>query len=94
MSQSTHVPGSGSTRTNRHRRTRRTNGDELLALWNWFLPATLLAGQSVHGNTKWKPTQLVIQAFCWTWSARGARQAEAFDEATPSWSPTCAAVRR
>jgi hypothetical protein len=57
-----------------------TNKKDFLNLWAWFLPADMFAKMALHGNTKWNPTQLVVLAFCWTWSdARGL--ADAFVEA-------------
>ena len=55
----------------------------MLAVWSWFLPSDILAGITRHGNSTWKPNHLVIQAFCWTWSAAHALT-EAFDEAVQS----------
>jgi hypothetical protein len=57
--------------TNRRKTRRRsgvTNKNSLLKLWEWFFPAGIFAKIVFHGNTKWVPTQLVILAFCWTWS--------------------------
>jgi len=36
-----------------------TNADALLQLWEWFLPANILSGIKLHGNTNWKPHQLI-----------------------------------
>lgn len=58
-----------------------TNADSLLQLWQWFLPANILSAITLHGNITWTPNQLVIHAFCWTWSAARSLT-EAFDEAT------------
>jgi hypothetical protein len=57
-----------------------TNADALRQLWQWFLPANLLSGLPLHGNVTWRPDQLVIQAFCWTWSNAWALT-DAFEEA-------------
>jgi hypothetical protein len=57
-------------------RTTPTNKKSFLDLWAWFLPADMFAKIAVHGNTKWNPIQLIILAFCWTWSdARGLTDA-------------------
>lgn len=58
-----------------------TNADAWLQLGRWFLPANILSGLTLHGNITWKPHQLVIQVFCWTWSNAHALT-DAFDEAT------------
>jgi len=50
------------------RQTAAGNKKSLLGLWEWFFPAGIFAKIVLHGNTKWAPTQLVILAFCWTWS--------------------------
>lgn len=59
-------------KASRRRKTRchnaATNKNCLLELWQWFLPASIFAKFTFHGNTKWDPTHLVILAFCWTWS--------------------------
>jgi hypothetical protein len=50
------------------RQTAAGNKKSLLGLWEWFIPTGIFAKIVLHGNTKWAPTQLVILAFCWTWS--------------------------
>ena len=45
-----------------------TNKEGLLELWAWFFPAGIFAKIAFHGNIRWDPIQLVILAFCWTWS--------------------------
>lgn len=57
-----------------------TNAAVLCQLWHWFLPADRLTGVPRHGNITWRPDQLVIQAFCWTWS-NARTLTGAFDEA-------------
>jgi hypothetical protein len=83
MSKSIRVQHPPATPTHRPRPTSLSNADALLKLWQWFLPANILSGITLHGNIAWTPNQLVIQAFCWTWSAAHALT-EAFDEATHS----------
>jgi hypothetical protein len=56
------------------------NADALRNLWHWFLPCRLLAGVARHGNSTWRPDQLVIQALCWAWSSAPSLT-DAFDEA-------------
>src|SRR5262245_2860246 len=58
-----------------------TNAQAMLELWRWFLPVNILSGFPRHGNRTWKPNQLVIQAFLWTWS-NSQNLTDAFDEAT------------
>ena len=52
----------------KNRRPPPTNQDSLRALWDWFLPADIFAKLACHGNTKWRPSHLVVLAFYWTWS--------------------------
>lgn len=63
----------GGRRHSARRRKRRrlaavTNKNSFLELWQWFLPVNIFAKIVFHGNTKWEPVQLVVLAFCWTWS--------------------------
>jgi hypothetical protein len=60
--------------------THPTNADALRELWHWFLSGALLLGVPRHGNSAWRPDQLVIRAFCWTWS-NAPTLTDAFDEA-------------
>src|SRR5262249_15512137 len=41
----------------------------------------ILTPITLHGNVAWKPNQLVLQAFLWTWS-NSQTLTDAFDEAT------------
>ncbi len=45
-----------------------TNRTSLLRLWQWLFPADIFATLTLHGNTKWSPTSLVILVLCWSWS--------------------------
>lgn len=64
-------------------RTPPTNKKSFLNLWAWFLPADRFAQTAFHGNTKWHPTQLIVLAFCWTWS-EARNLTDAFVEAAES----------
>jgi hypothetical protein len=76
MSQNTRRRRRASTVTpKRHR-----NATALRQHLAWLLPTAWLAGVRPHGNTRWTPTQLVIQALCWTWS-EGRTLAGAFEGA-------------
>lgn len=57
-----------------------SNATALRQMWTWLLPTTWLMAVALHGNTQWTPNQLVIQAFCWTWSSSRVLT-DAFDEA-------------
>jgi Transposase DDE domain len=73
------IPATSRASTRRGRAARNTR--TVLEFWHWFLPATFVPAAARHGNTRWEPKQLVIQAINWTWS--NARSlTEAFDEAT------------
>src|ERR1700730_13796392 len=76
MSKSTCLPSEAATPSS----TPPTNAEALLQLWQWFLPVNILSGITRHGNITWKPNQLVVQAFCWTWSNTPSLT-DAFDEA-------------
>jgi hypothetical protein len=75
MSKSTHTQPTATTPTPAN------NAQAMLQLWQWFLPTNLLSAITFHGNIGWRPDQLVIQAFLWTWSNSQALT-DAFDEAT------------
>ena len=48
--------------------TRCKNKTVFLDLLNWFVPEGKLFSKSeFHGNTKWNPEQLVMQALIWAW---------------------------
>ena len=48
--------------------TRRKNSKLFLELSNWFVPEGELFPKDVfHGNVKWKPEQLAMQALIWSW---------------------------
>ena len=47
----------------------RTHAHELLALRDWVLrDDRIFANLTFHGNTKWRPVNLVWLALCWAWS--------------------------
>lgn len=70
MSKNTRNRWRASTRWRKHRRRcrRHTNKAALVRLWDWLLCGPLLAGITLHGNTRWTARVLVIQAVCWSWS--------------------------
>jgi hypothetical protein len=44
------------------------NRDALIAVLTWFVPDDkIFADLKLHGNVNWKPSQLVLQAICWSW---------------------------
>jgi Transposase DDE domain len=46
-----------------------TNSESLRKLLHWLLPNDgIFSTLSFHGNSKWKPTYLVVLALCWAWS--------------------------
>ncbi len=47
---------------------RRKNNTLFLELLHWFVPAgELFSKHEFHGNTKWNPEQLAVQALIWSW---------------------------
>lgn len=83
MSKSIHLQQPPATPTHTPGQIPPTNASDLLSRWQWFLPANILSGITLHGNISWKPNQLVIQAFSWTWSA-ARTLTDAFEEAAQS----------
>jgi hypothetical protein len=60
--------------------TRALNGETLLAAVRWVVDERIFDRLTFHGNTSWKPFELVVLAVVWTWS--GSRTLTgAFDEA-------------
>ena len=49
-------------------RTRALNGDTLLAAVRWIVDAGIFDELKFHGNTGWKPVDLVILTVVWAWS--------------------------
>ena len=48
--------------------TRLKNKSLFLELHKWFVPeGELFSEKELHGNTKWNPDQLVLQALVWSW---------------------------
>jgi hypothetical protein len=73
--------------------TRPVNGETLLSAVRWVVDAGIFDQCKFHGNTSWKPLELVILAVIWAWSASGTLTG-AFQEAH-RWSRKvlgCAAV--
>lgn len=57
------------------------NADWLARLRLWLFPSDgILAGLKRHGNTSWRPADLVWLALCWSWSA-ARHVTDAFTEA-------------
>jgi hypothetical protein len=48
--------------------TRSLNGETLLAAVRWIVDAGIFDQWKFHGNTSWKPFELVILAVVWAWS--------------------------
>lgn len=83
MSRRKHSQGRQAAKIARHRKNsdRPTNGESLAALQNWFLPDDgIFAKVKFHGNTAWKPVNLVWLALCWAWS-ESRNVTDAFTEA-------------
>jgi hypothetical protein len=49
-------------------RTRELNGETLLAAVRWIVDAGIFDELKFHGNTGWKPVDLVILTVVWAWS--------------------------
>jgi len=49
-------------------RTRSLNGETLLAAVRWIVDAGIFDQCKFHGNTGWKPFELVVLAVVWAWS--------------------------
>jgi hypothetical protein len=62
------------------RRTRALNGETLLAAVRWVVDAGIFDQLAFHGNTSWKPVDLVVLAVVWAWS-ESRTLTGAFDEA-------------
>ncbi len=46
----------------------------------WLLDETIFDGIAFHGNTSWRPGELVVLALLWNWSA-ASKLTDAFDDA-------------
>ena len=49
-------------------RTRALNGETLLAAMRWIVDAGIFDELEFHGNTSWKPVDLVVLTVVWAWS--------------------------
>lgn len=61
-------------------RTRALNGETLLSAVRWIVDAGIFDELKFHGNTGWKPVDLVILTVVWAWSESGTLTG-AFQEA-------------
>lgn len=66
------------------RGTQAVNGESLLAAVRWIVDAGIFDELKLHGNTGWKPVDLVILTVVWVWSESGTLTG-AFQEAQ-RWS--------
>src|SRR4029078_3381381 len=66
------------------RSTRALNGDALLAAVRWIVDAGIFDELKFHGNTGWKPVDLILLTVVWAWS-EDSTLTGAFDEAQ-RWS--------
>lgn len=62
------------------RTTRALNGETLLAAVRWAVDARIFDELKFHGNTSWKPVDLIILTVVWAWS-ESRTLTGAFDEA-------------
>lgn len=62
------------------RTTRAPNGETLLAAVRWVVDARIFDELKFHGNTSWKPVDLIILTVVWAWS-ESRTLSGAFDEA-------------
>jgi Transposase DDE domain len=66
------------------RRARPLNGEALLTAVRWVVDAGIFEQCKFHGNTSWKPFELVLLAVVWAWS-ESSTLTGAFDKAK-RWS--------
>jgi IS4 transposase len=57
-----------------------TNRQQFREGFKWLLDNSIFEGLCFHGNTGWRPDDLVIQALLWSWS-RESKLTAAFDDA-------------
>src|SRR5215207_8609094 len=62
------------------RRTLALNGETLLSAVRWVVDARIFDELKFHGNTSWKPVDLIILTVVWAWS-ESRTLSGAFDEA-------------
>ena len=62
------------------RKMRALNGETLLAAVRWVVDARIFDELKFHGNTSWKPADLVVLTVVWAWS-ESRTLCGAFDEA-------------
>jgi hypothetical protein len=61
-------------------KTRAANGETLLAAMRWVVDAKIFDELKFHGNTSWKPADLIVLTVVWAWS-ESRTLCGAFDEA-------------
>jgi IS4 transposase len=66
-------------RAKSHKR-QKDNRQQFRGAIKWLLGKTIFAGLAFHGNTSWRPEDLVVQALLWNWSA-ASKLTDAFDDA-------------
>ena len=69
------------------------NGDTLLAAVRWVVDARIFDELKFHGNTSWKPADLVVLTVVWAWS-ESRTLCGAFDEAKCAGHWACCRGRR
>jgi hypothetical protein len=62
-----------------HKR-RRDNLQQFREALTWLIDKAIFHGLAFHGNTSWRPEDLVVQALLWNWSA-ASKLTDAFDDA-------------
>lgn len=70
---------SGRSRSRNHRNPRK-NKTLFRELTNWFIEGELFSKDAFHGNIKWNPEQLAVQALIWSWQET-KHVTDAFDHA-------------
>jgi IS4 transposase len=66
-------------RANFHKR-RRENRQQFRETLEWLIDKTIFRDLAFHGNTSWRPDDLVVLALLWNWSA-ASRLTDAFEDA-------------
>jgi hypothetical protein len=61
-------------------KSRRDNRQQFLDALGWLVCKSIFDGLAFHGNTSWRPEDLVVQALIWNWSA-ASKLTDAFDDA-------------
>lgn len=61
-------------------KSRRDNRQQFRDALGWLVCKSIFDGLAFHGNTSWRPEDLVVQALIWNWSA-ASKLTDAFDDA-------------